>query len=269
MTVERASREYRPRGIVRSTVETGCVAGAVTWDGPVDDASVRALRSRGVNAVRVVLNDACWIYTPGPTYHEYRTAYLDEAAAYITRLTRAGITPIVSVRPSDILGPRGLWGSAAQRFGEDSAVVFDVTHYGFPAAGTVDPAAAWTCWQDGGPACFDNGLPNFRVQEQIRLLRLHGSFNLVLAAGLDGGNDLSRWLEFRPADPDGRNVAAAWRVDNRSACATPACWRSTLLPVAAEVPLVATEVTADASAPGFVPRTVAWLSAHDIGHLRR
>ena len=90
-----------------------------------------------------------------------------------------------------------------------------------------------------------------------------------LAAGIDGGNDLRRWLEYRPADPDGRSVAAAWRVDDRSACATPACWRSTLLPVAAQVPLVATDVSAGSGAPTFVPRTVAWLDQHGIGHLRR
>ena len=117
------------------------------------------------------------------------------------------------------------------------------------AAGGTDPAAVWTCWRDGGPACLDAGLPNFGVQEQIRLLRVQGSFNLVLAAGVDGGNDLRRWLEYRPADPDGRSVAAAWRVDDRSACATPTCWQSTLLPVAAQVPLVATDVSAGPAAP--------------------
>ncbi|MCZ7436741.1 Ig-like domain-containing protein [Micromonospora sp. WMMC241] len=268
-TVTADPRPYRPRGIIRSAVSAECAWGPIRWDGPVDDVSVGALRARGVDAVRVVLSDACYVYTGSPTDRRNRVGYLDEAARYVDRLVRAGITPIVSLRQSDDLAARSFWSAAAEVFGDDNAVVFDISPDTFPAAGGTDAAAVWTCWRDGGPACLGTGLPNFGVQEQIRLLRVRGSFNLVLAAGIDGGNDLSRWLEYRPADPDGRSVAAAWRVDDRSACATPACWRSTLLPVAAQVPLVATDVGAGSSAPTFVLRTVTWLDQHGIGHLRR
>ncbi|MGC4892213.1 Ig-like domain-containing protein [Micromonospora sp. DT31] len=269
LTVTADPRPYRPRGIVRSAVPGGCAWGPIRWDGPVDDASVGALRARGVNAVRVVLSDACFVYTGSPTDRQNRVGYLDEVARYVDRLVRAGITPVVSLRQSDILATRSFWSAAAEVFGDDNAVVFDISYYDFPAAGGADPAAVWTCWRDGGPACVGTGLSIVGVQEQIRLLRVQGSFNLVLVAGIDGGNDLRRWLEYRPADPDGRSVAAAWRVDDRSACATPACWQSTLLPVAAQVPLVATDVSAGPGAPTFVPRTVAWLDQHGIGHLRR
>ncbi|MFI2710465.1 Ig-like domain-containing protein [Micromonospora sp. NPDC018662] len=268
-TVTADPRPYRPRGIIRSAVPGECAWGPIRWDGPVDDASVGALRARGVNAVRVVLSDACYVYTGSPIDRQNRVGYLDEAARYVDRLVRAGITPIVSLRQSDISATRTFWSAAAEVFGDDDAVVFDVSPYAFPAVGGTDPAAVWTCWRDGGPECVGAGLPNFGVQEQIRLLRVQGSFNLVLAAGVDGGNDLRRWLEYRPADPDGRNVAAAWRVDDRSACATPACWQSTLLPVAAQVPLIATDVSAGSAAPTFVLRTVTWLDQHGIGHLRR
>ncbi|MET8300060.1 Ig-like domain-containing protein [Micromonospora sp. NPDC005211] len=269
LTVTTDPRPYRPRGIIRSAVPGECAWGPIRWDGPVDDASVGALRARGVNAVRVVLSDACYVYTGGPADRQNRVGYLDEAALYVDRLVRAGITPIVSLRQSDALAARLFWSAAAEVLGDDNAVVFDISPYEFPAAGGTDPATVWTCWRDGGPACLGTSLPAFGVQEQIRLLRLRGSFNLVLAAGIDGGNDLRRWLEYRPADPDGRSVAAAWRVDDRSACATPACWQATLLPVAARVPLVATDVSAGPAAPTFVPRTVAWLDQHGIGHLRR
>ncbi|WFE41030.1 Ig-like domain-containing protein [Micromonospora sp. WMMD998] len=266
-TVTPDPRSYRPRGVVRSDVSDGCAWGPIRWDGPVDEASVAALRARGVNAVRVVLTDACYAY-PG-TSRQDRVGYLDEAARYVDRLARAGITPVVSLRQSDTSAARTFWSAVAEVFGDDNAVVLDISPDTFPAAGGADPAVVWTCWRDGGPACAGTGLPPFGVQEQIRLLRVQGSFNLVLAAGIDGGNDLSRWREYRPADPDGRSVAAAWRVDDRSACATPACWQSTLLPVAAQVPLVATDVSAGPAAPTFVRRTVTWLDQHGIGHLRR
>ncbi|WP_175441409.1 Ig-like domain-containing protein [Micromonospora humi] len=268
-TVTPDPRPYRPRGIIRSSVPGECAWGPIRWDGPVDDASVGALRARGVDAVRVVLSDACYVHTGSPADRTNRVGYLDEAARYVDRLVRAGITPIVSLRQSDDLATRSFWSAAAEVFGDDNAVVLDISPDTFPAAGGTDPAVVWTCWRDGGPACLGTGLPNVGVQEQIRLLRVRGSFNLVLAAGTDGGNDLRRWLEYRPADPDGRSVAAAWRVDDRSACATPACWRATLLPVAAQVPLVATDVGAGSSSRTFVLRTVVWLDQHGIGHLSR
>ncbi|MFI5835740.1 hypothetical protein ACIA5A_18880 [Micromonospora sp. NPDC051300] len=129
----------------------------------------------------------------------------------------------MSLRRTDDLAARSFWSVAAEVFGDDNAVVFDISPDTFPAAGGTDPVAVWTCWRDGGPACLGTSLPNVGVQEQIRLLRVRGSFNLVLTGRVDGGNDLRRWLEYRPADPDGRSVAAAWRVDDRTACATPAC----------------------------------------------
>jgi hypothetical protein len=265
VTVERDSRAYRPRGIVRSAAEAACGSGPIAWDGPVDDAAVRALRARGVTAVRMELDDSCW---EGLTAREDRNAYVTDAGVYADRLIRHGITPIVAVRMTADTGS-GFWGAMAQRFGDDNAVVFDLTSALALAVGTTDPAVAWTCWRDGRPDCGAFSYPGMGVQERIRVLRSRGAFNVVVAGGLDGGNDVSRWLAYRPADPNGRNVAAAWRVGNRSACATPACWEATLLPLAAQVPVVATEVAADASAPAFVPRTVSWLDSHGIGHLRR
>lgn len=269
VTVERDPRPYRPRGLIRSTLEVGCVPGPGIWDGPVDDASVRALRARGVTAVRMLLSGACWDYTDGVTPRADRNAYLAEAATYARRLISHGITPIVALRPTATMSVRDFWTAAALRFGEDNAVVFDLVDKAYPAVSATDPTTAWTCWRDGGADCVALGHPATGVRELVRLIRLYGAFNLVLAGGLDRSNDLSGWMAYRPADPDGRSLAAAWHVDNRSACATPACWRATLVPLVAHVPVVATEVSADADAPGFVPRTVSWLDRHGIGHLRR
>jgi len=270
VTVERNPRAWRPRGIVRSTVAAACGV-PVAWDGPVDDAAVRALRARGVNAVRMVLGDECWGLSEGDPVarRAHRVAYTDAAVAYAQRLLRSGITPILSVRPTTGLSATSLWLSMAERLGGDNAVVLDVTNPLAPPVGTTDPAIAWDCWQNGGPTCVELGFPPQGPQEVIRVLRIWGSFNVVLAGGLDAGNDLSRWLAHRPADPAGHNVGAAFVVHDRSACATPACFEATLLPLAAQVPVVATDVSAGATAPGFVPRTVAWLDRHGIGHLCR
>ena len=41
------------------------------------------------------------------------------------------------------------WTSVAQRFGDDSAVVFDLYNEPYPD-GDQDTTAAWECWRDGG-----------------------------------------------------------------------------------------------------------------------
>ncbi len=47
-------------GVNRPGGQSECVHGHGIWDGPMDQASVTAMKSWGVNAVRVPLNEACW-----------------------------------------------------------------------------------------------------------------------------------------------------------------------------------------------------------------
>jgi endoglucanase len=259
VTVERDPRSFRARGVTRSTVEVGCSPNAGIWDGPVDDASVRALRARGVNTVRMLLSDACWP-SNAHTALEDRDAYLAEVAAYARRLIRHGITPIVAPRATAATNLTSFWLHAARVFRDDNAVVFDLVDAGYPAVGTADPSLVWNCWRHtGAGGCSEFGSLYPGTQYLIDQIRRYGAFNVILVGGLDGSNDLSGWLAHRPTDQAGRSLAAAWQVDNASACATPACWRTVLLPLAAQVPVVATSVSAHA---------VDWLDRHGIGHVR-
>ena len=47
-------------GVDRSGTEYECVQGHGIFDGPSNKASISVMRSRGINAVRVPLNEACW-----------------------------------------------------------------------------------------------------------------------------------------------------------------------------------------------------------------
>jgi len=47
-------------GVDRSGTEYACVQGNGIFDGPNDQTSITAMKSWGVNAVRVPLNEACW-----------------------------------------------------------------------------------------------------------------------------------------------------------------------------------------------------------------
>ena len=47
-------------GVDRSGTEYECIQGKGFFDGPSDRASVTAMKSWDINAVRVPLNEACW-----------------------------------------------------------------------------------------------------------------------------------------------------------------------------------------------------------------
>src|SRR5579864_5735189 len=49
------------RGVNRSGAEYACDQGWGIFDGPADDPSVAAIASWGVNAVRVPINEDCWL----------------------------------------------------------------------------------------------------------------------------------------------------------------------------------------------------------------
>ncbi|WP_230573030.1 cellulase family glycosylhydrolase [Saccharothrix luteola] len=79
----------------RSSSEFACVQGKGMWDGgPVDQASVDAMKTWNIHAVRVPLNEECrlGIYgTPsGPTYQQAIKDYTD-------LLVRTGINVILDL----------------------------------------------------------------------------------------------------------------------------------------------------------------------------
>src|SRR5215469_17939286 len=88
-------------GVNRAAGESACVHGRGIWDGPMDQASVTAIKSWDVNAVRVPLNEACW---NGESYvkAQYRgPAYRHAVRAYVQLLNGNGILAILDLHWTD------------------------------------------------------------------------------------------------------------------------------------------------------------------------
>jgi len=60
MLVDAGGARVVLHGVDRSGTEYQCVQGHEIFDGPSDQASITAMKSWGINAVRVPLNEACW-----------------------------------------------------------------------------------------------------------------------------------------------------------------------------------------------------------------
>src|SRR5262249_15419443 len=88
-------------GVDRSGGEYRCFQGFGFWDGPVDQASLTAMKSWHINAVRVPLNEACW---NGESYvpKQFRGgAYRKAVQAYVRLLNRNGMVAILDLHMTD------------------------------------------------------------------------------------------------------------------------------------------------------------------------
>ena len=234
---EAAPRRLAP--LVRTGAESRCVFGRGIWDGPVDATAVARLAARGVKAVYIPLNEACWLGLPYVDPRYGGEPYRQEVVAYTARLTAAGITPIVALAWSHgrYTGPGAIcrderavcakpmpdaeyaipfWRSVSQTIHTD-AVVYDLFTAPYPDRAIADPALAWTCWREGYETCPELGYTAVGMKLMLAAI---GARGVLLASGLNGGNDLSQWATYVPEDL-WHNIAPAWRPAAPGDCRPP------------------------------------------------
>ena len=163
-------------GVDRSGTEYECLSQGI-FDGPHNQASITAMKTWGINAVRLPLDEACW---NGEAYVKaaYRGArYRSAIEAYVHLLNSNGMVAILDLHWSDGLytGPSSgcasekafcqkpmpdaaesirFWSSVAAAFAGNDAVIFDLFNEPYPDRALPTETAAWKCWLHGGPACW-------------------------------------------------------------------------------------------------------------------
>ncbi|MFD9127258.1 cellulase family glycosylhydrolase [Kitasatospora sp. NPDC059571] len=275
-------------GVNRSGTEFMCVQGYGFFDGPVDAAAIAAIKSWHANAVRVPLNEDCWVGTGNvkPAYSgaNYRAAI----KGWVDALRGAGLTPIVEMhwsrgqytgnssgcsdtnatcqKPMPGANAVPFWQSVADTFKDTNQVVFDLFNEPYADRSESSLTQGWLCWRDGGSACPGIPYQVSGMQTLVDTVRATGARNVILIGGLAYSNDLGQWLTYKPTDPTG-NLGAAWHVYNFNTCSTAACFNSTIAPVAAKVPVVAGEIGENTCSHGFIDQVMSWLDAQHLGYL--
>ena len=286
--VTASGKPYRLLGVDRSSGEYACVQGKGLWDGgPVDQASVDAMKTWNIHAVRVPLNEECWLGLNGSPRG---TAYQQGVKEYVDLLVTNGITPILDLHwtrgaytngpdwhckdatatcqkpmPDAQYAPQ-FWTGVANAFKGDDAVVFDLFNEPYPEiAADWDKTVGWQCWRDGGTC---KGLPyeTAGMQDLVDAVRATGATNVLMLGGLEWANDMREWLAHMPTDPL-YNIAASWHSYSFNACATTSCWDSQVAPLAQQVPVVIGEFGQDNCGFDYMQRLVDWSDAHDMGYL--
>jgi endoglucanase len=276
-------------GVDRSGGEWACTQGLGTWDGPVDQASISAMRSWDVNAVRVPLNEACW---NGDSYVKsaYRgTAYHRAVVAYVQLLNRNGLVVILDLALTDgaYTGTASacssaratcekpmpdkaetvaFWTSVARTFKGDDAVIFDLFNEPYPEAAVGTEAGGWRCWLRGGSACTGIGYQAVGMQSLVDTVRSAGAKNVIMLGGITWATDMTQWLKYEPTDPD-HNLAASWHSYNFNTCVTVRCWNSQIAPIIKRVPLIAGEIGENNCADTYIDSLMQWLDARSASYL--
>ena len=272
-------------GVNYSGTEYACIQGWGIFDGPHNLAAVQAMKTWKVNAVRLPLNEDCWlgINHVGSTYGG--AAYRNAVTSFVKLLTSHGIYAIVELhwsapgttkadgqRPMpDASHSPPFWRSVASTFKSNRAVIFDLFNEPYPDNNT-DSLAAWRCWKFGG-SCAGVDYEVAGMRQLMQVVRKTGAKNVVMLGGVTYANSLTQWLRYRPYDAAGETVAAAHVYGNNGCGAqnNAACLTTQVAPVAKRFPVVFGETgeTFDDSECGHSnTRTIYdWADSHHVSYL--
>jgi len=277
-------------GANRSGGEFSCVQGTGLWNGPMDQASITAMKSWGITAVRVPLNEACWNAESYVNAAYAGATYQAAVKAYVSLLNDNGIVAILDLHWTDgtYTGTSSgcaaatatcqkpmpdaaqsvpFWTSVATAFKSNDAVIFDLFNEPYPSrADNFNETEGWQCWLNGGSSCVGISYAVAGMQTLVNAVRATGANNVIMLGGLEYANDLTQWLSYKPTDPDG-NLVASWHSYNFNTCKTLDCWTSQIAPVAASVPVIAGEIGENDCADTYLNTLMPWLDSAHISYL--
>ena len=263
--VDGAGTTIRLLGVDAPSTEYACDQGWGDSSQPITPATADAIAAWHANAVRVPLNEDCWLGLNGQPSFGTQAGYRQAIETWVTDLNGAGLYAILDLhwtapgsnnadgqRPMPDDHSAAFWSSVAGAFQSDHAVVFDAFNepYSPAANGNSSLVVSWSCWLNGGcsvPAANQNDAINdadtysaVGMQAVVNAIRSTGATQPILLGGLSYANDLSGWLAHEPVDPD-HQLAASFHNYFGESCDTTACWNTTIASVAAQVPVVTGE----------------------------
>jgi hypothetical protein len=265
-----AGDDVQLRGVDFSGAQYVCTTNSNSvWDVPADDRAIDGMLSWRVNAVRVPLNEDCWLGINGLPARYSALVYRSAIHRWVTRLHKNGIYVLLNlhvaapgshkslheIEMADADHGPAFWSSVATSFRDDPAVVFDL--YNEPKR------IGWPCWRDGCASPYRIA----GMQMLIDAIRGSGATQPVMADGINYANDVSRWLRFAPVDPDAQLIAGFHTYNDGLGCEDERCWNVTVARVAASVPVVSGEIGEFDCRHAFVDRYMRWSDLHGVSYL--
>jgi endoglucanase len=281
----KAGKPVRLLGVDHSGSEYACVGGYAIFEGPTDDSLAAAMQTWHVNAVRLPLNEDCWLGINGVAAAYSGANYRAAVEAYVARLHAHGFFTILDLHwnaPGANLAQQqqpladqdhaiGFWSSVAAAFKNDPDTIFDLYNEPYVTTLNAQTQDPWACWLHGCTITQSAGgitgtWMAAGMQAMLDAVRGAGATNVVMAGGLAYSNDLSGWLAHEPQDPL-RQLAASYHIYNFNTCADTTCWNAQALPVAQKVPLITGELGENDCAHGFIDGYMKWADSNGVSYL--
>jgi endoglucanase len=169
--VNGAGQTIQLRGVNVSSSEYACVDNFGFDNGEYTDATAAAIASWGANAVRIPLNEDCWLNTNLPAGDTFGGAgYQQEIENFVSDLNAHGIYAILDLHWTapgnqtaleqqpmpDMDHSPAFWTSVATAFKSNPAVVFDLFNEPYDPTDmrsgsdqNESDAVTWGCWETG------------------------------------------------------------------------------------------------------------------------
>jgi hypothetical protein len=207
------------------------------FDGLNTQEGVDQMLAWNINAVRVPLNEDCWLGLNGFPDNDTAANYQSAIVQWVNLLNQNGMVVVLDLHwaapgtdatstsvgqlpMADADHAPAFWTSVATTFKDDSSVIFDL----FNEPYIMD----WGCWTSGAPAsanCAKDGNGNaYAVAGMATLLqavRNAGATNVAILGGLGYSSDFSSWVQSVGSIPSLAaplngisidNVAASWHA---------------------------------------------------------
>jgi endoglucanase len=268
------------RGVNRDGTDYACQQGWGIFDGPNDAASIDAMQRWGVNAVRVPLNEDCWLGINGINPDYSGANYRKAIEAYAKLINKKGMYVILALTSSapgtaqadgeqpmpDQSHSPAFWKSVAKAFKNRPAVIFDLFGEPYPDDNQTT-TEAWQCWENGG-TCTDISYKVAGMQELVNTVRATGATNVVMLGGIGYANILNDWGTYEPTDPDNQ-LAASFHNYPSGECNNTTCWAANLTDING-APLITGEFGGYLSTShlgGYLKSYATWADDNGVSYL--
>jgi hypothetical protein len=264
-------------GVDRSGAEYMCLGGSQVFDGPVDASAVQAMAAWHINAVRVPLNEDCWLGINGIGPAVGGAAYQNAIEQYVQTLQSYGLTVILDLHwaapgayraesqwpMADADHAPSFWASVASAFASNHGVVFDLFNEPY--------ITSWACWLEGCQTSYDDAgttvtFHTAGMQSLVDAVRSAGASQPLMLGGLEYSSDASQWLGHEPLD-SAHQLVVSFHTYNFAACNNEFCWNATIAPLAEQVPVITGEMGEDHCRDTYIKQYMPWADAHGVSYL--
>ncbi len=254
-----------------------CLGGSGVFDGPVDGKAVKAMAAWHIDAVRVPLNEDCWLGINGVSAQVGGAAYRKAIRRYVQTLESHGLVAILDLHwaapgaqlassqwpMADADHAPAFWASVAKTFKANHGVIFDLFNEPY--------ISSWPCWLEGCTTSYEDAgsdvsFQTAGMQSLVDAVRGTGASNVIMLGGLQWASDESGWLKYEPSDP-AHQLAVSFHTYNFSGCNEASCWNSTIAPLAGKVPVITGELGESGCTDTYIDQYMPWADAHGISYL--